>query len=715
MRLDTERRNVETSGLQETGQFNIEMNAASIDILSRKIYSNPTLAIVRELACNAWDAHVAAGKTDQPFNVYFPNELKSEFKIRDFGIGLSHDDVMVLYTTYFGSNKRDSNSMIGGLGLGSKTPYAYTNAFSVRSFLDGELREYAAYKNEDGIPTISLVNTSETTEENGLEIAVPVKQGDARKFLDVAQRALQWFPTQPNTFGYVMKPVTWESKRDLCGVLKDNERYGSAQVVMGNVAYKLDLNTISKSHDLSRAVSAMARGSRFVLFAEIGELAIAASREELNYTDKTTKRLYDMLNAANKDLVAHIAQGIDNEKTISGKFYWRAKLPEEVRDMITVDTKIDVPQQLQCRMVQRHTWRHETGIKTTVCHQITLEGSEHPAILVLENKTAAFKKIIEKEQAMHPRNKSVYRYSSYSASRDVFIIWKPDDKASTTEQTDFIEFMKNFESEYVFWSSAYKMERQRPTKQAGTYVKPATRKRKVYTTKHLRNYSSKHNWNETEAALDSLDLKNHILVGYHANHVANHDKDQESYGQAAIEVANFLREGDEVFLGVPRMAWKTAKKQGFLTLNDWIDMKLKTWIKQHNVVDYVFAMRHEQLAKEFPLLERYVNHHAQWAKHAPDSIAHVIAEEFKHIGTDVGRWTRERFTWVERYQGKSVFKTEMDEIEAQVRHKMAGAEEWLRFCYPELTETMLKSRWNRIDAVAGYYINCKEGLDCDER
>ena len=714
MKLDTARRNVEADGVQDTNQFAIEMNAASIDILSSKIYSNPMLAIVRELACNAWDAHIAAGTTATPFKVYFPNDLMNEFKIRDFGVGLSHDDVMYLYTTYFGSNKRDTNSMIGGLGLGSKTPYSYTNAFTVRSFFNGELRTYAAYKNEDGIPTISLVSTEETDEPNGVEVAVPVKTGDSRKFYDVAQRALQWFPTKPDVQGYDLKPVKWETKVPTCGMLKDSERYGSSQVVMGNVAYKLDLNVITKQHDLNRSTSSMAKGARFVLFAEIGELNIAASREELNYNTRTINRLAEMLAKANQDMVAHVAKGIEDEKTVSGKFYWRAKLPEEVRSMIQLDAKVPIPTELTARMVQRHTWSHETGIKTVQCSEVELQGTEHPAILVVENKTAAFKKIIDNEPDMHPQNKRVYRYGGNTASRDVYIIWKPE-ADDVKGQLAFSGFLGKFESDFIFWSSAYKAERQRPSKKAGTYMKPATRKRKLYRAGRLYGYSSKHNWSEIESALDELDLSKHVLVGYHANHCVDHDKEQESYGKNALDIANFLAEENEVvFLGVPRMAWKTAKKQGFLLLRQWIDEKLKIWVKKHALEDYIYTMKRNELAQEFPLLSRYVDHASEWEKHAPDSLARYLTESYKHLEGSLGSSIKTQIQWVEEYQGKSLFKVEMDEALKKLRKRMAGAEEWLRFSYPELTDVVLKSRWSRLDKVAGMYINCKEGLDCDE-
>ncbi len=52
----------------KTIDFGISNSAEFFDILSRTLYTDQILAVVREVLCNAWDAHIAAGCTDKPIN-----------------------------------------------------------------------------------------------------------------------------------------------------------------------------------------------------------------------------------------------------------------------------------------------------------------------------------------------------------------------------------------------------------------------------------------------------------------------------------------------------------------------------------------------------------------------------------------------------------------------------------------------------------------------
>ncbi len=101
MKIDTKTRKIiRSDDFKETG-FRIEANAKAFDILSSKIYTDVPLAIVRELSTNAFDAHVENNCADKPFDVKLPNALDPEFAIRDFGPGLSDENIETIYTTYF--------------------------------------------------------------------------------------------------------------------------------------------------------------------------------------------------------------------------------------------------------------------------------------------------------------------------------------------------------------------------------------------------------------------------------------------------------------------------------------------------------------------------------------------------------------------------------------------------------------------------------------
>ena len=106
----------------EESEFGIDQEDISfvIDLLRNQIYSNKPLAVIREYATNAVDAHAELGKGDEPIQVTLPTQFEPTFKVRDFGTGLSDEEIKNLYTRYCKSTKRNSNAFTGQLGIGCK-------------------------------------------------------------------------------------------------------------------------------------------------------------------------------------------------------------------------------------------------------------------------------------------------------------------------------------------------------------------------------------------------------------------------------------------------------------------------------------------------------------------------------------------------------------------------------------------------------------------
>ncbi len=156
------------------------------------------------MSCNAVDAHTEAN-TEQPIEIKLPNELDKQFYVKDYGTGLSHEQVMKLYTTYFESTKQGSNDFIGGLGVGSKSPFAYTDSFTVESRQNGKIRLYAAYLDEQNMPAISKTSEENTNEKNGLTIGFPVNPSDFKEFAKEAENLFKSFKQTPVIKGQILK------------------------------------------------------------------------------------------------------------------------------------------------------------------------------------------------------------------------------------------------------------------------------------------------------------------------------------------------------------------------------------------------------------------------------------------------------------------------------------------------------------------------------
>ena len=295
------------SNVAEIGEFRIRNSAKAFNILSSGLYANKIRAIIRELSCNAVDSHVAAGKADTPFDVHLPNQLEPWFSIRDYGTGLTHDQVTNIYTTYFESTKTDSNAFIGALGLGSKSPFSYTDNFTVTAVKDGKKGVYSAFINEAGVPSIALMMTEESTDPSGVEVKFSVNdQYDFSKFRDEARTVYTYFKLRPVVTGYKdfeIRDVEYETRDIIPGVHSVVSRYDS-RAVMGNIAYPIDVPNADKN--LGSLAKLLNCGLE--LNFGIGELDFQASREGLSYIPQTVNAIKAKLEAVNAELATHVAK-----------------------------------------------------------------------------------------------------------------------------------------------------------------------------------------------------------------------------------------------------------------------------------------------------------------------------------------------------------------------------------------------------------------------
>jgi hypothetical protein len=297
---------VERDGLASDGAYGIIFNAKMAKILSDGLYSDKIQSIIRELSCNAVDSHVEVGKAGVPIQVHLPTMFEPFFHVRDFGIGMNHQEVISTFTTYGASTKIHSNELIGQLGLGCKSPFSYVDAFDVTAIKNGIERQYSMYKNESGMPSVALLGEKPTSEPNGVTVKMPVKQDDMRRFAEKAAMVFRWFSVRPEITG-VNKLEISEPKIAFEGngwrILRKNDDYYSREqnrpvALMGRVAYPLDRNSIN---GLSKAQTAILETPLVVDFG-IGDLEIAASREALGYDERTQKSIVARLDVVLNEL-----------------------------------------------------------------------------------------------------------------------------------------------------------------------------------------------------------------------------------------------------------------------------------------------------------------------------------------------------------------------------------------------------------------------------
>jgi hypothetical protein len=302
------------SNVGATQEFTIKATAKSFNILASTLYSNKIRAVIRELSCNAYDSHVAAGKPDLPFDVHLPNSLEPHFSIRDYGVGLSNDEVTNIFTTFFESTKTGSNDFVGALGLGSKSPFSYTDNFTVTAVKNGIKGVYTAFINEHGVPSIALMFQEQTTDPNGVEIRFSVEnQYDFSSFCSEAVYVYRTFKHKPVVSGnsrFKFDDFEYETKDIVPGVhVAKNTRNSVA--IMGNIGYPIN---IPDSDQTLGDLGYMLRCGLVIEFA-IGELDFQASREGLSYIPQTINAIKQKLELVRNELVGFVereATAIDN-------------------------------------------------------------------------------------------------------------------------------------------------------------------------------------------------------------------------------------------------------------------------------------------------------------------------------------------------------------------------------------------------------------------
>ena len=305
-------------------KFKIKASAKAFKVLSG-FYSEPVLAIPRELGANAWDAHVKAGNTEVMFVVHAPNNLEPWFSIRDFGTGLSPEDIDQIYTTYFESTKTNENDSDGCMGLGSKTPFNYTDTFSVISYFSGVKYIYSCFIDETGSPNILPVGNELTKEHNGLEVKFGVKLTDISMFVEKISRAYEPFRFRPIIKGasITFQPREYAFLGEKWGMRKNCDRYhpGGCRAFMGNYSYPISysgvqgyVNSLSKDDQVAHK---LLNNGEFDFFFDIGDLEVAPNKETLQYDadNKTAQAIVERCEIALKELQAKVEASLVVPKT----------------------------------------------------------------------------------------------------------------------------------------------------------------------------------------------------------------------------------------------------------------------------------------------------------------------------------------------------------------------------------------------------------------
>jgi hypothetical protein len=291
----TDNRQIQTT--VEGESIKMQIDAESIEHIVQiltDLYSDPEMAIVREVSTNALDSHIAAGQT-KPIEVSVPTALSQVFVVQDWGVGLNADDLRNLYSLYGKSTKTKTNDQAGSLGLGCKSPLTYTNQFTVQGVKDGIKTSALVTRDEDGIPTIEIPEgaISETDEPNGVKVVIPTK-----RYNNIESKARQLYRHWPEASvllnGNVPAKLQGTKITETITQIEGNQSY----VVMCNVPYPLGREHVDAFMNYNQSL---------VFKVAPGEVHFTPSREGLHLTGRTKKTI-ERLCAEYKEKALEAAQ-----------------------------------------------------------------------------------------------------------------------------------------------------------------------------------------------------------------------------------------------------------------------------------------------------------------------------------------------------------------------------------------------------------------------
>ena len=278
---------------QQSIGMTLDLDSAQIlmQMLSKNLYSDSIGSTIRETASNALDSHRRAG-VDKPIIVSLENVNGNyEFSVEDVGLGLDADDVENIISKYGKSTKREEANSLGMWGLGFKSPLAYSSTFYFIARKNGIERKYMMYEGED-VNTIDLLYESETTEENGVKVIVPVKYSDYYSFKTKSKEQLAYFqnvyfnvPDIDNSFK-ILRTAHYQ--------LSDISTDKYLHICLDDVYYPIDFAKLGIS-SISFPV-----GLRFNLSDGLFPIP---NREAIRYTEESKKVILDKIELVATEIV----------------------------------------------------------------------------------------------------------------------------------------------------------------------------------------------------------------------------------------------------------------------------------------------------------------------------------------------------------------------------------------------------------------------------
>ena len=297
-------------------KFGIDNSEATIplliDFLSR-LYSNPKQTLLFEYVANACDAMYLAGKGDEPIRITLPNKLNPHFIVRDYGVSMDYSEVESIFAVALKSTKRDTNSTIGGYGVGKLVFAPYCGVMFLTTWKDN-LKTVFQCRLKDGDGEIIPLHQEKSDEPQGVEIKIPVKESDFEFFKDRAKYSYSFLKTKPIIKGAEVE-LGYENhlQTEKFTLLTNhiNTISSGAMATIGGIPFPINANNIGYGDEYN-----VIYHTPIVLHFGVGEIDHTPSRDQLEYNDKTIAAIKARLEEVKQYLSDYIEEECKKATTL---------------------------------------------------------------------------------------------------------------------------------------------------------------------------------------------------------------------------------------------------------------------------------------------------------------------------------------------------------------------------------------------------------------
>lgn len=600
MKLNPKENKTETSEqFQQNSEFTIDPDSVDIilDFLRNKLYSNKPLAVIREISCNGMDGHVAAGTPDKPIEIHIPTIKEPYFSVKDFGPGLSPEEIDKTYTKFGKSTKRETNDQVGALGLGCKAPHAYTDSFTVESTKNGATNIFACYL-KGAKAYADLINSTPTPDQpTGTKVTVPIEPAHIGHFTVLSQNFYQTFEPKPKFNIDLKLSDKYEWKNELY-FEKDNlswsiyPNFSKVIVVMGNVPYELSNNSINKLPSPNIYIDKSSYYNSYncygmIIRAPIGSVDFTISREAMEYTPRTI----EFLKQANITIRQTVAQQMQEKLAKAKDFYEAHQIKDTInkynprymeqkdftwRDKIMQDYLLNTsmfiePERYKCQI--RRLYKYETP---SAIH-IVVNTTEKKLLFVDTDKKALWTKKVSYYLNKHPE----YEYAV---------------EVKFPDQDTKDKFFKKYNLDLFDWVKTSELEK--PPK-SETVSKPVYKTKKhslqifTFDKENTNNIRRSNYWTSVEdpSKLDTTQKVYVILDSFFYLFTENNStsKNNPLILRRLISRNNHIDIPDTIY-GIKK---KTAKdytnKKDWILLSDFIEQETKKALDSPELIEQIIT------------------------------------------------------------------------------------------------------------------------------